>query len=474
MPAKHYARNPLIYPRSLYRFLYARSEPFAKLPEQQRHYFAGILYASHFRPQRHTDESSLQCHHWHARWLACQGTHQHAYKNLGWWTLERHHNYMERRAAGYALTPEGQAMIDLWLGALDDYPADGLLNAQGIEVRRPRSAVNPRTGSGANAKPSPALRVPVEIDGHSLHQLSEAADAWLYASACPAGFEWAWHAWDEIKASTGPNGGEDKADSRVLLVRRLADLMAAAGRSTRAPGFVIPQTYIEAPSGRLYSETNISLQNCPREVKRAALVGQWEYDFENCHWSLLYRYAQGLGIDLPAVRDYLQNKKATREKIAEEAGISEPDAKACIIALVYGAGLRADPRNRIPELIGIDATKRLGRSETMINLNADVKRARPEIIKAHRKPGGVINAASKKYTSKMKSVRQSLEASQLAHILQGAESEALRACMDVAGPSLTLLQHDGFTSLERLDRNALQDAIKDRLGFALDLSEEQL
>lgn len=472
---KHYARNPLAYPKSLYTFLCARCEPFNRLPEQQRHYFAGLLYASHFRPQRHADEAELQVHHWYARWLACRGAHHQAYANLGWWKLEREPDHMTNRAAGYALTPEGQHMLDLWLGALDDYPAPGLLDAQGKEIRTPSAAVNPRTTTGGRSTPAPAMVVPVEIDGDSLHQLGEAADAWVYRGACPAGLEWAWAAWDEIEASRGPNGGRERAEARALLARKQAGIMAATGRSTRAPGYVIPQTYIEAPSGRLYAETNISLQNCQREVKRAALVGQWEYDFENCHWALLYHYAQALGIELPAVNEYLQNKATWRQEIALAAGISVPDAKQCIIALVYGAALQADPRKRIPQLIGTEATTRLRKCEQMRTLYDDVKRARPEIIKARRKAGGIVNTAGKKYQPpKVRDFKRSPEASQLAHILQGAESEALRACMDVAGPALSLLQHDGFTSRQRLDSGALRDAIKARIGFTLELSEERL
>lgn len=470
----HYARHPLAYPKSLHTFLLSRCEPFARLPDEQQHYFAGLLYAAHFRPQRHADDADLQVHHWYARHLACRGRHMQAYHNLGWWKLERSADHMRNRAAGYALTPEAQRLLDLWVSDVDDYPA-GLLDAQGKEIRTPSAAINPRTATGARATPAPALVVPVEIDGDSLHRLADAADAWVYGTPCPPGYQWALDAWDAIQAARGPNGGRDRAEARALVARRQAGIMAATGRSTRAPGFVIPQTYMEAPSGRLYAENSISLQNCHREVKRAALAGQWEYDFENCHWALLHQMAKRAGMELPAVAEYLQHKRQWRHEIALEAGISVPEAKECIIALVYGAALKADPRLRIPELIGTEATARLRKCQRMRDLYDDVKRARPEILAQHRQRNGLVNALGKRYQpSKPRSARQSAEASKLAHVLQGAEAAALRACMDVAGPALTLLQHDGFTSRDRLDRAALSDAIEQRTGYALELSEERL
>lgn len=469
---KHHTRNPLAYPKSLHTFLVVQCEAFARLPDRQQHYFAGLLYASHFRPQRHIEASGLQVHHWYARLLACRGSHQQAYASLGWWRQEIEADYMKHNAAGYALTDEGQHMLDLWLGNLDDHPDAGLLNTQGKEIKTPSAAVNPRTTTGGRAKPEPAMVVPVEIDGDSLHQLANAVDAWVYGAECPAGFEWALQAWDDIQAARGPNGGRDRAEARALVTRKQASLMVATGRSTRAPGYVIPQTYIEAPSGRLYAETNISLQNCHREVKRAALAGQWEYDFENCHWSLLYQMAQAIGIELPTVAEYLKHKRTWRQEIALAAGISVPEAKECIIALVYGAALRADPRLRIPEVIGLEATKRLRQCDRMRLLYDEVKRARPHIIKAHCKSGGFINAAGKQYRPENRS--NNTEAAKLAHVLQGAESAALRACIEVAGPTLTLLQHDGFTSLEHLNKTDLTDAIRKRTGYVLELSEEHL
>ena len=109
----------------------------------------------------------------------------------------------------------------------------------------------------------------------------------------------------------------------------------------------------------------MTLQNCQREVKRAALSGCWEYDFENAHWSLLRQMINSIEqhtkktIPLPAVDAYLADKSGYRQTIARDVAISEKDAKTCIIALIYGAALTDDPARAIPKEIGVDAAGRL-------------------------------------------------------------------------------------------------------------------
>jgi hypothetical protein len=471
--SKSYKRHPLTFPRSLLDFLLRHSEAFRLLPEKQRYYFGGMLYAAHFKPQRHAEEPDLQAHHWRERWQACRGTHQWAYGALGWWVKAREEDHMKHSAAGYRLTPEGQEMLDHWLDSLEDHVSPGIIDAHGGEVRQPKVAINPRTMTGKNAKRAPSLRVPVEIDANNLLHLQGAADAWLMGESSPPGMRWAYEAWDALEQGRGPNCGRKKAEDRVRKVKAQAGIMIAEAACTRAPGHVLPQTYIEAQSGRLYAERLINLQNCRREVKRAALPGQWEYDFENCHWGLLHQMAANQGIQLSAVADYLANKAAWRQEIALAAGISVEDAKRCIIALVYGAGLRADPRLAIPEIIGVEATQRLRQCQRMRDLHADVKQAADALIRAHQTQQGLINAAGSRFDPQGLP-RGKLKASQLAHILQGAESEALRACIDLAGASLTLLQHDGFTSLHQLDVSDLSNAIEQRIGYRLAIAEERL
>jgi len=49
----------------------------------------------------------------------------------------------------------------------------------------------------------------------------------------------------------------------------------------------LPQCYRESPSGRLYGFYHPNLQNAPKAIRHALLDGQYDYDIENCHFTLV-------------------------------------------------------------------------------------------------------------------------------------------------------------------------------------------
>lgn len=227
--------------------------------------------------------------------------------------------------------------------------------------------------------------------------------------------------------------------------------------------------YIEASSGRLYAK-GINLQTAPKVVKEAALSGLWEYDFSNCHYSILLQMAARYGYQCTAIEQYLTNKKSTRQEIARQAGISEEQAKTCLLAILYGARQSERPENAIPEAIGVDAAKRLYQVEFFANLKTDIGKARRAILKGHPRThkGWITNLMGKSIGGKQPAEKI------LAHLIQGVEAKALKTAIDSQGGSIVLLQHDGFASTTKLDAEAIEQAVTKATGYTLKLEVEQI
>ena len=62
----------------------------------------------------------------------------------------------------------------------------------------------------------------------------------------------------------------------------------------------------------------------------------------------------------------------------------------------------------------------------------------------------------------------------LAHLVQGVEALMLAVVVGLYGEDIALIQHDGWTSLQRLDVRRIEDRIHEETGFRVRLSEEQL
>ena len=233
-----------------------------------------------------------------------------------------------------------------------------------------------------------------------------------------------------------------------------------------ANGCVI-QRYTQHPSGRLYSsrEQGHSLQNCTGVVRNAAMKGLFDYDIENCHFSILDQMASAAGYECGPVRDYLANKHGIRSAISGQVGITEKQAKTVLIALIYGATQTVSHDGAFMKTLDADEekTRRLYGNHTFKRLSRDVVKARSAILKrATVVNGGVVNVWGKSLPIDGSKPRQ-----RLAHILQGIEAKALEAAHRCAPDDIVLLVHDGFVSRERLNIETLEMAIKESTGFVL-------
>jgi hypothetical protein len=223
----------------------------------------------------------------------------------------------------------------------------------------------------------------------------------------------------------------------------------------------VVQRYIESDSGRLYGK-NINLATVPRSVKEVALHGMWEYDFANCHYSILYQMAQQHGIECKAVAYYLDNKDMVRKQLMADIGISKDDAKTCLIALIYGARFSHRHEDAIPAAVGKDAALMLYKHDLFVALKDDVTKARLLILEKWPRSRRSLQNLYGKWISEKAGDRQIL-----AHLLQGVEAKMLEAIRKQYPDELMLLQHDGFASLVQLNVELMTKAIYEATGYQM-------
>jgi len=240
----------------------------------------------------------------------------------------------------------------------------------------------------------------------------------------------------------------------------------------------ITQRYVEATSGRLYA-VGINLQSCSKLVKQAALDGLWEYDLANCHYAILDQMAAQFGYECNAIRHYTANKKAVRQQIAQETGITELEAKICLLALIYGARASEWHENAIPQTIGVEAAKRLIKAPLFSGIAADIEGARQAILAGceRTRKGGLVNVFGKSLSlRKGKGIKaqKRTPAQQLAHLIQGVEALALKTVTSLYPDEVVLLEHDGFVAKTRLNVQALEEAILKETGYRFVIEDERI
>jgi len=228
----------------------------------------------------------------------------------------------------------------------------------------------------------------------------------------------------------------------------------------------IIQCYQESDSGRLYG-TGINLQNAPKIIRRAALAGNYNYDIQNCHFSILNQKATGYGLYLGTIEHYLKNKKEVRNSISKDMGLSIKVIKEVLIAMLYGSPL-GKYGNSVSNKVGVDKIDEIMADDFFIGMNQDIKRARKTIIdKSSISRGRLSNAMGKKIV-----VSNTTKPQQLAHLLQGVEALVLKTIVTQYNKNILLLLHDGFVSNEELDIKYMEENIKFETGYNLVLESE--
>lgn len=259
--------------------------------------------------------------------------------------------------------------------------------------------------------------------------------------------------------------GADQSERLAAVLEDTRKILRMAKTDVAGNGYVMHH-YVQARSGRLYAQ-GINLQTTPRLIKQAALAGLWEYDFANCHYAIVDQMAAAAGYECLVIRDYLNNKQAVRKRIATAAGIHIEDAKRCLLAIMYGARATEWEGGAIPQAIGEEATRRLYACDDFARIHADIKAARAAILKQapQSRNGRILNARGKAI------IKTRPPAELLAHLVQGIESKALLAAIDLCPNQIVLVQHDGFAATSKLKIAAIEAAVTKATGYTLRLEE---
>ncbi len=469
------------FPKSFVNFLRIECDVFARLPGEHRYALAANLWASTSRRLEHSIEREAFTMHWRSRqkMYGNAATFHRLNNELAWFELALGAKPSEHIAQAWLLTGKASDIVSRYFDLAEVMRAgfgDGLVTPEGKAYRMQADAIQSRTHEGGNTRhPRKSMRGAVEIDGDALHELHKVADAWLLGDPCPAGFEWAYAVWDEIRSERGENGGIENARRRVEGAMVQASALLHIAKSTSLPGYVLPMTYAEYPSGRLYAAGEHNLQTCQREVRRAALRGCWDVDVSNCHWALLQQMAARIGLDTPAIDAYLRDKKGLRSRVALAAGIGLRDAKRVLLGLVYGMNLQATEASRrkaIIEMIGPEAAARLNQFPPLLGLYNEVRRIRDGILSDYEqrstRRGHIVNDAGNIIAN------TATAAEKLAHVLQGAEAVILREIIKEHGPALKLLAHDGWVMATEPNQVQMEAMLRARTGYRVELEISRL
>jgi hypothetical protein len=242
-------------------------------------------------------------------------------------------------------------------------------------------------------------------------------------------------------------------------------------RNARCPS-AIPVLYEQKSTGRL-TEVLFAIQNTQREVMSAALHGHWDYDLNNAHFSILSAWAKRLGKSTPVVDEYLRHKREIRIELSKHCNSKLDDIKGCLIALLYGAPLNANPDYaEIPKILGQEAAKLFISHSFVIMLKREISKVGKTIVAdTHSTRGCYVNAMG---IEAPKPKKTNATFNLLCHALQGVEAVALKTVIAHHGEDILLCMHDGWVSRRRLDCDKLKNLIHAATGFELEIEEQQL
>lgn len=458
------------YPRAVERQFSDSWPGFAELDARYRAHFS-LLLCSAFRLGRyaHSVYEDAITYGYRARDAAFGRGHFPALnRKLGLLDVLEHWQQGDY-TKGYRLTDEALCLMEAI-----PLKTTTLVDVNGTEMRTPAQlAISERDIKENHRKGHGNLPAVVLVDIDAMLNLLEEARAWR------------WHYKDERQPPQGRRlaarmaGLKDNKTRVEWLTKHL--IMPLTLTSLRADTAAMPRgrmeiTYTEFPSGRLYSVAGV-MQTVPREIRSAAMSGYWDYDIENCHYSLMAQLATKAGIETPAIDDYLNRKREIRETLAKEFDVPLAAIKEALLALIYGAPRRAhsyykNGRKVEPAFVnavGADKAAALFNHPLFAGLHYDLSKARMPILESmpvNRK--WRMNPFGKGISQTERPARQ------LAHIVQGAEALILDTVIQRHGPDLRLLMHDGWVSAVPLDTADLERHIETVTGFRVSLEQKRL
>ena len=226
------------------------------------------------------------------------------------------------------------------------------------------------------------------------------------------------------------------------------------------------QQYRESDSGRLYG-IGISLQNCPKKLRNAALRDQFNIDISNCHFAILQGLALKHGLDTPQIDYYVNNRNDELRRLSGLTGEEEKDIKIALLAIIYGAGI--SNQKALTQILK-DGCEEFISDIEVIALHNEVGLVGREIIDLDRRTSQL------KYLKNVlgKSIEYSSKefGSMLSHILQGYEAKIMRLVIEKHSDKISLLLHDGYIFKEEIDVREIEQDIKEQIGLDITMTME--
>lgn len=234
------------------------------------------------------------------------------------------------------------------------------------------------------------------------------------------------------------------------------------------PGF-LPHHYREVSTGRL-AAIGLNGQSMSREVRAVAFQGYFDYDIENCHFSIVAQICRRFSIQHPIIEAYSADKGRYRQPLCARYALADDEVKRCILAVLYGATDSLYYRSAIPSLIGVTEARQLLADPWFAALADEVDRIMNAVIDAWGLGAGglIVNDASKGICPKEKPPKI------FAHLLQGVEGKMLRAVCGAFPEDIVVAVHDGFISRSRLDARQIGRVIKVATGYDMHIVEKVL
>jgi hypothetical protein len=147
--------------------------------------------------------------------------------------------------------------------------------------------------------------------------------------------------------------------------------------------------------------------------------------------------------------------------------------KECLIALLYGAPLNANPEfTEIGKILSEEKAKLFVDHPFVKSLRQEIKSVGEVIVRdTHSNRGCYVTAMQ---IEAQLLVKKFNTFKLLCHALQGVEALILKTVITLHGEDILLCMHDGWISRKRLNCNDLELAISNATGFNLKIEEKQL
>ena len=275
-----------------------------------------------------------------------------------------------------------------------------------------------------------------------------------------------------LRAFYANHSREDCVSKLEINGNRLSDVLRVIQDTNLGRKGYLPQYYVQSSTGRWYCRGPfISLQNIPRQLRQLILQGYYDYDVESCHYSLFAQMTSKVHFETPVIDQLVSDKYAFRLDIAKSLNISIKDVKQALIGLIYGSPLSASLFCSLSRNLGKEATNAFCKLPKIRALHCEIKQGSKLIIEHYksksRRRGSLINDAGRSCV-----LSHASKASQLSHILQGAEAQILSSIGHRWGASMVLLMHDGFVTKKQLNTAELRNHILKETGWDVQFSEE--